>query len=92
MEKEENLYIRVNQDIKEQAEQIFSNFGITVTDAVNIFLHKAVMVGGLPFDMRISTLNAETLEALEEVEQMKKNPALGKTYTDVDQMIKELLI
>jgi DNA-damage-inducible protein J len=35
--------------------------------------------------------NAKTLAALEEVEEMKKNPSLGKSYTDVDEMMKELL-
>lgn len=35
--------------------------------------------------------NAVTKAALEEVEQMKKNPSLGKSYTDVDQMMQELL-
>ena len=36
-------------------------------------------------------LNAETLEAIEEVRRMKENPSLGKSYTNVDQMMKELL-
>ncbi|MBO4438420.1 MAG: hypothetical protein J5798_03645 [Spirochaetaceae bacterium] len=35
--------------------------------------------------------NDVTKAALEEVEQMKKNPSLGKSYTDVDQMMQELL-
>lgn len=35
--------------------------------------------------------NKETLEAFEEVERMKKDSSIGKSYTDVDQMIKELL-
>ena len=35
--------------------------------------------------------NAETKEAIEEVRQMKKNPSLGKTYTDVDEMMRELV-
>ena len=91
MAKNANLYIRVEQSIKDQAEEIFSNFGITVTDAVNIFLHKAIMVHGLPFDVCIPTPNEETLKALEEVEQMKKNPSLSKSYTNIDEMMKELL-
>lgn len=91
MAKDANLYIRVKPDIKAQAEQIFSSFGITVSDAVNIFLHKAVTVGGLPFEMRNSMPNTETLEALREVEEMKKNLSLGKSYTDIDTMMKELL-
>ena len=92
MAKDANLYIRVKPDIKAQAEQIYSSFGITVSDAVNIFLHKSIMVGGLPFDMLNPTPNTETLEALREVEEMKKNPSFGKSYTDVDDMMNELLV
>jgi len=33
----------------------------------------------------------ETIEAIEEVKAMKKDPSLGKAYSDVDEMIKELL-
>ena len=36
-------------------------------------------------------INVETMEALKEVEEMKKNPSLGKSYTDVDAMMKDLL-
>ncbi len=35
--------------------------------------------------------NADTLEAMEEVQRMKEDPNLGKRYTDVDAMMKELL-
>ena len=35
--------------------------------------------------------NQETMEALEEVRRMKADPSLGKTYTDVDAMMRELL-
>jgi len=36
--------------------------------------------------------NEETKEAIEEVRQMKQNPSMGKSYTDVDEMMKELLV
>lgn len=35
--------------------------------------------------------NAETLEAMAEVEEMKKTPSLYKGYTDIDEMMKEIL-
>ena len=35
--------------------------------------------------------NAETLEAIEEVEEMKKNPDKHKGYTDVDEMMRDML-
>ena len=50
-----------------------------------------LFMGRIQFEMAHDTPNAETLEALEEVERMKKDPSLGKAYTDVDQMMSELL-
>lgn len=41
----------------------------------------------IPFDVALDVPNAETLAAFEEVEQMKKDSTLGKTYTDVDAFI-----
>ena len=91
MTKAANIYVRVKPEIKEQAEQVFDSFGMTISEAVNIFLHKAIMVGGIPFEVRPSVPNAETLEAMREVELMEQDPSIGKGYTDVKQMMKELL-
>ena len=35
--------------------------------------------------------NSETLEALSEVKSMKEDPSLGKSYTDIDKMMEDLL-
>lgn len=48
MAKTANLNIRIEPDVKLNAEKLFATFGITLSDAVNIFLHKALMEGGLP--------------------------------------------
>lgn len=36
--------------------------------------------------------NAETIEAIKEVEAMKKDPSIGKTYESVDEMIDDLIL
>ena len=36
--------------------------------------------------------NSETISAINEVQQMKKNPFLGKAYTDIDKMMRDLTI
>jgi len=41
--------MRMNPQTKEQAEQLFENCGLTLTDAVNIFLRQSINAGGLPF-------------------------------------------
>jgi DNA-damage-inducible protein J len=86
-----NITIRMDVELKKQAEQLFSELGMNMTTAFNIFLRQAVRQQRIPFDVALDTPNAETLEALAEVQRMKRNRALGKTYTDVDEMMKELL-
>lgn len=86
-----NISIRMDVELKKQAEQLFSELGMNMTTAFNIFLRQAVRQRRIPFDVALETPNPETLAAFEEVERMKKDPTLGKTYTDVDEMMKELL-
>jgi len=45
----------------------------------------------IPFEISGDVPNAETIEAIQEVKKMKDNPGLGKTYSNVDQMMEELL-
>ena len=65
MAKIDTLHIRIEPEIKMQAEQTFRDLGITTADAVNIFLRKAINSGGFPFAVR-RTYNAETLAAARE--------------------------
>lgn len=91
MAKTASMYIRIDPKVKSDVENIFARYGMSITDAINVFLYTSRNIGGLPFDLRPSVPNAETLGAIEEVKRMKKDPSLGKAYTDVDQMMKELL-
>ena len=43
-----------------------------LSDTVHIFLHQALMVGGLPFEMRLSHDNAETEVASHEASLIAK--------------------
>ncbi len=89
MAKTSNLNIRIDPKTKEQAEQLFSNFGMNVSDAVNIFLHQSLIYGGLPFQVKVDKPNVETLKAMQEVDEMIKT-GTGKKYNSVDELFKEL--
>lgn len=52
MAKTVTINIRIEPEIKADVEKLFSSFGIIVNDAVNIFLRKSLMEGGLPFDVK----------------------------------------
>lgn len=54
-----------------------------------IFLRQAIAENGLPFRGRLA--NRETLEAMAEGEEMKKNPDKYPGYTDANVMIRDIL-
>ncbi len=85
------VHIPMDADLKQQFEDFCDNMGISMATAFNVFAKKAVQEYRMPFDISGDIPNSETIEAIEEVQRMKADPTVGKTYTDVDQMMKELL-
>lgn len=86
-----NMTLRVEPELKAQAADLFNALGMDLSTATGIFYRQALRCHGFPFEIRLDEPNSETLEAIREVQEMKKNPSLGKSYTDVDQMMRELL-
>jgi len=63
-----NLNIRVDAELKRQAERVFSELGLSLSSAMNIFLKNSVRYGGIPFEMRLEEPNEITIKAIEDVE------------------------
>jgi len=53
MAKNETLHIRVNENVRQNAERTLDMLGLSISDAVNMLLHQISLVGGLPFDVKI---------------------------------------
>lgn len=53
MAKTENIYIRVEPQVKAQAEQVLGQLGIPMSNAVGMFLHQVVLQKGLPFEVKL---------------------------------------
>ena len=75
MAKTETLHIRVNETVKENAEETLDMLGISIAEAVNMFLCQVNLVGGLPFDVKLPAperlivrSHDELLKKLEEAE------------------------
>lgn len=46
-----NVNVRMDEELKKQAEQLFAELGINMTTAVNMFIRQSVNYGGIPFDI-----------------------------------------
>lgn len=90
MAKTANINVRIDPETKSCAEELFSSFGITITDAINIFLHKAIMEGGLPFEMKQVRYNAETEMAMKEARAIMGGQVQAKSYSSARALFEEL--
>ena len=90
MTKTANLSMRIDPQTKKGAEQLFATFGITISDAVNIFLRQSLMVGGLPFEMKQPRYNAETEAAMQEAREIMSGKKKVKSYSSADELFAEL--
>lgn len=57
MNKTETIHIRVNPDIKEKSEIVFSKLGINTSYAVSLFLQQVIMKQAIPFDIDLKDAN-----------------------------------
>jgi DNA-damage-inducible protein J len=82
-----NLNIRVDEDLKHKAEAVFSELALNLSTAINIFLRYSVRYGGIPFDLRIEKPNAETMSAIDDV---NNNRNMSKTFDSVSALMEDL--
>lgn len=90
MAKTANINVRIDPETKLNAEKLFSSFGITITDAINIFLRKSIMEGGLPFEMKQPRYNAETETAMMEARAILEGKKQAKQYSSAHILFEEL--
>lgn len=90
MAKTANINVRIDPETKSSAEKLFSSFGITVTDAINIFLRKSIMEGGLPFEMKQPRYNTETETAMNEARAIMDGKVQSTHYASARALFDEL--
>ncbi len=84
-----NFSVRMDSDIKKQCEALYSELGMNLTTAINVFLRQSLRVGGLPFDVRVEQPNKETIAAMLEADCISRDPSV-KRYFDVEEALKAL--
>ena len=80
-----NLNIRTDKEIKDQADAIFSELGLTMTTAVNMFLRAAVREHGIPFALKVDVPNEITVAAIEEGRRIASDSSV-KGYSTIEDL------
>ena len=81
-----SMSIRLDSEVKEQAQQVFNNLGMDMTTAINIFLRQAIQYQGLPFDVRLDE-NRKLLQVLTDLDQ---NRNMSQSFESVSGLMEDL--
>ena len=83
-----NVSIRMDTELKVQADALFSELGMNLTTAFNIFVRQSLREGGIPFKINIEQPK-ETVAAMLEAKRIAKDPSV-KGYNDLDELFDDL--
>ena len=84
------LQIRVDEELKNQANAIYNALGIDISTAVRMFLKKSVLEGGLPFDTKIDTKTLDALLAVNALRSVSEsNGNSNMTLEEINEEIAE---
>lgn len=81
-----NLNIRVDKDIKEQSEEIFSKLGLNMTTAINMFLRTVIRENGIPFEISLDNTKVKTIKALAEERKILQ----AKGHSDMEDLVRAM--
>ncbi|WP_455616154.1 type II toxin-antitoxin system RelB/DinJ family antitoxin [Eisenbergiella sp.] len=81
--------IRIDEELKKQATDLFAQLGLDMSSAMNIFLKQCVLRGGLPFNVELPNYRADVIEAMEEAKRISKDPKVKK-YNSFSEAIEDL--
>jgi DNA-damage-inducible protein J len=90
MARSADLHIRLDPETKAGAEKLYSTFGITITDAVTMFLRQSLLVGGLPFELRQPHYNAETEAAMQDARDILSGKVQATSYSSFSEYLARL--
>ena len=84
-----NISIRMDSDLKAQADALFNELGMNISTAFNIFVRQSLREGRIPFEISLNQPNKETVAAMLEAERIAKDLS-AKGYTNLDELLVDL--
>ncbi|EGD39326.1 MULTISPECIES: type II toxin-antitoxin system RelB/DinJ family antitoxin [Streptococcus] len=81
-----SMSIRLDSEVKEQAQQVFNSLGMDMTTAINIFLRQAIQYQGLPFDVRLD----ESRKLMEVLGDLDQNRNMSQSFVSVSDLMEDL--
>lgn len=82
--------ISLDADVKAKAQELFADFGLDLSTAINIFLRQSIRENRIPFTIQREVPNADTVAAMKEAEDMVNHPERYETFRSMEELKKAL--
>ena len=86
-----NVTIRMDAELRKEATLLFKDLGLSLNQAVTLFVKQAVREQRIPFAIKRNMPNKTTHEALKEIELMEQGKIPSKAYNSVDELFEDIL-
>ncbi|MBQ4397886.1 MAG: type II toxin-antitoxin system RelB/DinJ family antitoxin [Clostridia bacterium] len=83
--------ISIDPEVKARAQELFADFGMDLSTAINIFLRQAIYENAIPFEISRRTPNDDTIAAMDEYFEMQRHPEKYKRYASFKDAMREVL-
>ena len=80
--------VRVDENVKKEAETLFKKIGLNMSTAMNLFLKKCILEQGIPFELKVP--NKETLKAMQETDDVLSGKIERKGYNSAEELFEDL--
>lgn len=79
------IHTRIDPQTKSQAQDILNRLGITLTEAIALYLRQIVFVKGIPFEVKIpNEMTIETIEKSERGEELHEASSVEEMFKELD--------
>ena len=69
MAKTDTLHIRIEPIVKQKAEKTLNELGMSIAEAINVFLNQVILNDGIPFEIKKPKFNKESIKAIEDAKK-----------------------
>ena len=85
-----NITIRIDDDLKDKATDLFNELGLGMNQAITLFLKAAVREQGIPFNLKRKRPGKDTIQAIRELIDMENSQGSHESFSSVEDLMKDL--
>ena len=85
-----SLTIKLDNETKKEFNEFCEEIGINMTTAINMFIKKVIREQRIPFELSLNKPNLETLQAIQESEDILSGRKKVKSFNSVEELFEDL--